>query len=407
MKKFVSKEFLTNFAGLSSINVLGILLPLLTMPFLSRSLGSESYGVVLLFSSLLIFMVIIIDYSTNINGVRDAAVNMNDKSLLQDIYDKYQGIRLFFALAFIPLSLIYCLLYLSLFDTWQYIEVILVSVLGYYLSAPWFHQGTSTLAFFSVISIFTRLLQTVAIFYFVHDENSAFIAMRLNAYFFLISGFIMYLYRLKRMRIKESYKISFPLKDLKEGWDTFLGDFSPNLYSNIPPLIIGALVNPVIFACYSLAIRMINIAGSFQSIAARALYPLIVKGTATFRILFCINLIMSIVPVVIIIFFGRDLVLLLLGNGYEQSYIYLLICTPSIILYSILCSFAYGFFLPNRHDKIFKRISIFSSVIPAFIGYPLIHFFDVYGAIFMLVLARAMFAFSYSYFYWRLNKKLI
>ncbi|EOY4469918.1 lipopolysaccharide biosynthesis protein, partial [Enterobacter hormaechei] len=189
------------------------------------------------------------------------------------------------------------------------------------------------------------------------------------------------------------------INDFKEGFDAFLGEFSPNLYSNIPPLIIGAIVSPVIFACYSIALRIINISGSFQSIAAKSLYPLVVKGTSTMRVLLLINLILSAIPFLAIMFFGNEIIHLLLGSGYELAHTYLIICAPALILYSIICSFSYGFFLPKRLDSYFKKTSLFSSIIPAIIGYPLMHQYQVYGALIMLLIARGLFVIMFVYYY--------
>lgn len=405
MLKIFNKEFLNNFIGLSSVNIIGMLIPIITMPYLSRVLGAEGYGVVLLFSTISIFMMIVIDYSTNITGVRESALNLSDANKTRLIYAKYQNIRLVFTVAFIPLAMIYCYFFVANFDFWLYFELLLVASVGYYLSAPWFHQGTSTLSFFSLITILVRVAQFLLIFVFVRTSDSIDSAMRLNAYAFLLTGVILKAFRFIRMDVKDTGGFNFSIKNFKEGFDAFIGEFSPNLYSNIPPLIIGAMVSPVVFACYSIAIRITNIAGSFQSIAAKSVYPMVVKGTSSLKNLFAINISMSIVPFVLIIFYGREIVHLFLGDGYDLAYYYLLLCSPCIILYSLLCSFLYGYFLPNKHDSVFKKISLISSVIPALIGYPFIHYFDVIGAIIMLLLARTLFAVLYFYYYLKLSAK--
>lgn len=405
MFRFFSKEFLNNFIGLTSVNVIGMLMPIITMPYLSRVLGADGYGVVLLFSTLSVFMLVIIDYSTNITGVRDAAENIGNPERLNEIYAKYQRLRLILTLIYIPLSLLYCYLFFSGNNVWFYLELLIVSALGYYLSAPWFHQGTSTLPFFSVVSVSSRLVQLFLIFLVVKNHDSVDMAMRLNAYSFLLTGVGMYMYRRYRMRIAKSKPHTSIMKDFKEGFDAFIGEFSPNLYSNIPPLVIGALVSPLIFACYSVAIRITNISGSFQSIAAKSVYPLVVKGTSSLRLLLIINLFLSAIPFFSILFFGKEIIGVFLGKGYEQAYIYLMLCSPAIVLYSILCSFSYGYFLPKRLDAHFKKISLISSIIPAIIGYPLLHFYEAFGAIFMLLLARAFFAGLFVFYYVCLEKK--
>ncbi|HEI8991969.1 TPA: oligosaccharide flippase family protein, partial [Proteus mirabilis] len=67
------KEILSNLVSLSSINILGILIPIITMPILSRSLGIDTYGEYLLFMTILIFGHTITDYSVQYIGVRQAS----------------------------------------------------------------------------------------------------------------------------------------------------------------------------------------------------------------------------------------------------------------------------------------------------------------------------------------------
>lgn len=403
MLRLFNKEFLSNFIGLSSINILGMLIPIITMPYLSRILGAEGYGIVLLFSTLSISMMIIIDYSTNITGVRECALNLKDSNQLSLVYVKYQSIRLILTCLFIPLSMLYCFYFFVNFDFWFYLEVLSVSAIGYYLSAPWFHQGSSTLAFFSLITIVTRIFQLLLLFVFVRDADSVHSAMRLNAYSFIITGTMLAAFRYYRMNIGGQKAHRFSLQSFKEGFDAFIGEFSPNLYSNIPPLVIGAMVSPVVFACYSIAIRITNIAGSFQSIAAKSVYPMVVKGSSSLKALFAINLLFALVPFLLILMFGHEIISLFLGKGYEDAYRYLLLSSPAIILYSFLCSFSYGFFLPKKMDSIFKKISLISSVVPAVIGYPLMHYYGATGAIIMLLFARTIFAVLYFYYYLKLK----
>lgn len=398
-------EFVKNFIGLASVNLLSLIIPIITMPYLSRILGAEQYGIVLLFNSVAVFMMIIMDYSTNITGVRACAECYGDKVKTKDAYDSYQNIRLMLGLVYIPIAVIYCLFYIPAIPMALAIELVVVSCIGYYLSAPWFHQGTSTLSFFSIASISTRIVQVAAIFILIKSPASLDYALRLNAYVFLISGFAVYIFRMTRMGIGEKRNNKFSLSKVRSGFDSFVGDFAPNLYSNIPPLLIGATVSPMVFACYSIAMRLVNIAGSFQTIAARSIYPVIVKGGASLKTIMAINITLSMVPFLAIVFFGNLIIKILLGDGYEQAVTYLSMASFSIILFSISCSFTYGYYFPKKKDALFKKISIISSVVPAIFGYPLMYFYDAYGAVMMFVLARMIFCFLYFYHYRKEERK--
>lgn len=390
------KEFLNNFIGLSSINILNLLIPLITMPLLSRHLGSAGYGYVLLFSSVTIFMVIVIDYSVNINGVRDVAKGNSEN---QSLYQRYQAIRLFFCLISTPFLYLYCLYNINIVNPLVLFELTIVSAVGYYLMAPWFHQGTSSLLIFSAITISIRVLQILLIIIFIKSSSDLIFVLRLNSYFFFLSGVILYLYRKKSFGVKEKLINKNIVQDIKDGFNNFIGDFSPNLYSNLPPLVLGSLVNPHIFACYSLAMRLINVAGSFQSILCKSIYPIAAKKKINVKSFLIFNITVSFIPILILLLYSDELVFLLLGHGYEDTIEYLNVSCIGIFLFSISSSLMFSFFLPNHLDGLFKKISVISSVMPAIIGYPLIFQMGAEGAIFMFIFARACFAFLYLFHY--------
>lgn len=392
-------EFLKNFMGLASSNLINMIIPLLSMPYLSRVLGASSYGEVLIFSSITIFMMIIIDYSTNITGVRDCAESLGDADRLISVYERYQNTRMIMGVLFMPILIIYCFFYIPGVSIALSTEIIVISAVGYYLSAPWYHQGTSTLNVFSAINILCRVIQLLFIFLLVRSEESIDFALRINAYTIFISGVITYLYRRSRGHVHEIIGRRFKSNDIRSGFNAFIGDFSPNLYSNIPPLIIGASISPVIFASYSIAMRLINISGSFQSIAARSIYPIIVKGGAGLRNILIINILLSLIPFLMVVFFGDQIVRMLLGDGYSLASRFLIFGSVSIIFLSISYSFTYGYFFPNRLDAAFRNISMICSVAPAIVGYPLMYYYGAYGAVTMFVIARAMFCVSYFGFY--------
>ena len=399
MKK-AKNEFVSNLIGLGSVNVLNLIIPIITMPILSRALGGDGYGIVLLFSSVTIFMMIIIDYSVNINGVRDVALNPNS---LESIYIRFQGVRCLFGMVYFPLAVLYCYYNISEINFNNIVELLFVSIIGYYFMAPWFHQGTGTLIFFSGVSTVLRLLQILLIIIFVKDRADLLYALRINAYVFLVNGVLLYLYRKFKFDFSFSIINPFKLKEIKNGFGNFIGDFSPNLYSNLPPLILGGLVSSNIFASYSLALRLINVAGSFQSIICRSMYPIAAKRKINVNAFLLINIVLSLVPIIFILTSSDFLIEWFLGNGFDEAALFLKLGTLGILFYAISSSLMFAYVLPNNHDALFRKISLFSSIVPAIVGYPLIYLFGALGAISMFIFARFCFAILYLFNYLKLK----
>jgi len=402
-----NKSIMTSFAGLSLINILNIIVPIITMPYLSRVLTPTGYGVFLLFSTVYIFAFIIIDYSINITGVREIAEAQSDEEE-NIIFRSLQSLRLLLSLIACFLSIVYIYYVDDQHLSLGYIFLnICTAIFGYYLSATWYHQGKQEMTILALSSLCSRIVQLLVIFCFVKEIKDINLALLANSLVFLIPGMVAAFYR----KIKNNIGISFSFSyksvkvDLKRGFNAFIGDFAPNLYSNLPPLLIGLLATPAVFATYSLSLRIINIAGSFQLMMAKAIFPSVVKGEFTFKSMMIMNIIIGLIPVLLIIFLGNKIVYFLLGEGYAAVAEYLFYLAPTILFASILFALTYGYFLPNKLDKEFRNLSLAVSVISAFVGYIMIYRIGVMGAILMFVLARFLFMLSFMLYYLKVSTK--
>ncbi|YCI30613.1 oligosaccharide flippase family protein [Erwinia sp. PK3-005] len=399
------RSIISSFIGLSSINVLNIIIPIITMPYLSRVLTPSGYGIFLLFSSIYIFIFILIDYSSNIYAVREIA-GIIDKNKEQEIYTSIQSVRLFFSVISFFLGVVYIITTQSDNISFPFLVLnIFVTVIGYYLTAPWYHQGKQDMMILAVSSFIARALQLIVIFYLVKSTDDLKIAVISTSLVFFITGIISYLYRRYRTGIKEKIKVKTIYPNLKLGFDSFIGDFAPNLYSNLPPLLIGLFTSPALFANYSLSMRLVNIAGSFQLMLAKAIYPSVVRGDFSLGRMTLINTLTGFIPVIFIFLFGSEIINIFLGQGYADVALYLKYLSPSILFASLLYSLSYGYFFPNKLDGKFRNISLLVSVISAIVGYFLIYKIGIIGAIIMFIMARFLFVIFYTYNFIKLNKK--
>ncbi|EOI3548663.1 oligosaccharide flippase family protein [Cronobacter dublinensis] len=399
----LDKKIISSFTGLALINALNIIVPIITMPYLSRILTPAGYGVFLLFSSVYVFSFIIMDYSSNITGVRSIASESNIE-VQKNIFFEVQSLRLVFGVISFFLSVIYIdhIVGESLSIAFIMLNVALTNI-GYYFTASWYHQGTQNMTAVAVTSCLARTIQLLILFLLVDNIGDLNIAILSITISFFSMGFIIELYRRKRFKLYFRFRSDNLIKNCKKGYDTFIGDFAPNLYSNLPPLLIGLIVSPAAFAAYSLSMRIINIAGSFQLMFAKAVYPSVVNGTTGFKKIIFFNVALSLIPILIITFFGKEVIQFFLGAGYESTVTYLKWLAPSILFAGVIFSLTYGFFLPNKLDKVFRNVSLIASILSACIGYVCIYYIGAVGAIIMFVLARLLFVILFTYNYFKLK----
>lgn len=218
--------------------------------------------------------------------------------------------------------------------------------------------------------------------------------MLFYAYSLFIASLVSFIYRIKHYKI--DLVVCSPFKRIKEGKDSFIGLFSPNLYSNVPGLALPSLINESQYSIYAIAIRIINVANMAQNIISRSLFPVLAnRDDYSLKDVLKINLTVSILISIGFLILSDLVINLLVGKGYEESAYYIKISVIGIICLAITDSIANGFYLIKKRDKDFRKISIYVSVICFVISIPLVFIFKSLGAILILIFARVIFAIFY------------
>src|SRR5690554_7783513 len=96
LKTKQAKTLLENFFSLSALQVVSMLLPLITLPYVLRTIGYEKYGLIALALSLTAYFNSIVDYSFRITATRDVAVFRDSPKKLNLIYSKVITIKTIF-----------------------------------------------------------------------------------------------------------------------------------------------------------------------------------------------------------------------------------------------------------------------------------------------------------------------
>lgn len=61
-----SKMLLANFTYLSIIEIIGLLLPLITFPYLIRTIGAQKYGIIVFAQTIVAYLVMIVNFGFNV-----------------------------------------------------------------------------------------------------------------------------------------------------------------------------------------------------------------------------------------------------------------------------------------------------------------------------------------------------
>jgi len=374
------KRLLSNFFSLSILQVFTYILPLLTLPYLVRVLGTEKFGLVMFAQAFIIFFNILVDYGFNLSATREISVNRENKNKLTEIYSSVMSIKfMLIGISFTILSII-IFSFENFSNNIDLYYLTFLWVIGQAIFPIWYFQGLEKMKYITIVNIVSKLIFTIAIFIFIRNEADYILVPILNGLGFIIGG-ILSLWILRkdfnqRFQI-QSFKIL--IMYFKDSSQFFLSRISSVGYSNINTFLAGILLSPVFVTYYYLADKAVTVILALFSPIVQTIYPYLAKK---YNFIFLVKLV-SILMVVslLVVFLGylfSDLIsIILLGeiNTIFKNLFYVIIpLVPISVLYVMLGA---PLLLARGYKKEFNLSIIYGFVIHLLLLSILYYYFTI------------------------------
>ena len=102
------KTLLENFLSLGALQIVSYVIPLINLPYLSRVLGVEKFGLVFFAFAFMQYFIMLTDYGFGLSATREIAVNRHNKNNLSNIFSAVTFLKIILLLiSFIILSLLF------------------------------------------------------------------------------------------------------------------------------------------------------------------------------------------------------------------------------------------------------------------------------------------------------------
>jgi len=398
------KALLENFVSLSALQLIGMLLPLVTLPYILRVIGFEKYGVIVFSASLIAYFTALTDFSFRITATRDVAIYRDSPKKLNIIYSKVLTIKTLFLLLSWLIIAIAVFLYPPFYENREIYFYTSLLLLGYVLFPEWFFQGIEKMRYITYLNLGIKLFFTLCVFIFIKKESDFWIYPLLQSAGYVGAGLVGQYVLVKKYKLKFiflPYKLI--IKTIKTNSPIFINQFVPNLYNNTSTFLLGILGTPKLVGIYQAILTVVNLIVTLIEILSRVFFPFLNRKKDAFQWYKNMMLITISIMIIGVLAFNK-LIFWYLNVNYENAFWILLILAIGLFGYTLYNIFGLNYFIVHRQDKLVMTNTLFASVLGFILAYPLIHFYSVLGAAINLSLARCIMGGGLFYKFFRKKK---
>lgn len=394
-----------NFFSLAVLRGFQMLIPLITLPYLVRTIGLEKYGLLNFALSLGLYLGAIIQYGFGITATGEMARNRNNAEKISEIYSVTITASLFLVL----LSGLLILIVVSSFD--RFSREFCLYIFSFLFVAfqnvfpIWFFQGLENMKHIAFLSLCSNIVFLIGMFSFVRAEEDylmvPFLQFMGSFTSFLLALIVInkiFNVRYRKPKIGE-IKISYV-----KGFHVFVSQLAPNLYNNTSVFVLGVFFNSALVGAYSAAHKVIEAIVSLGYILSKAFFPYLSRSLEKFgffeRLMLAVGFLFSFIA-----FFCSGWISEILFSG-ENSNIGLYIRYLSISIFFLFVSMTYStnYLVIVGKDKLVKNISLVVSLFFLGVAIIIIPFWGVWGVVATILGARSSLALFYYLSYMKIAK---
>ena len=378
----IKKNFIYNII----YQILLLLLPLITVPYVSRILGAEGIGIFSYTYSIVNYFILIAMLGINNYGNRTIAKIRENKSELSKTFYSIYYIQVFMSV----LMIIIYSLYIFLFDIKYKLVMIIqgINLIAVMLDINWFFFGLEKFKLTITRSLIIKVISLIGIFLFIKNRNDVYVYVMIIGMSTLISNLFLISF-LKKEISHCIIKFSDIKKHIKPVLILFIPVVAVSLYKIMDKIMLGILSDISEVGYYEQGEKIINIPMGIVTALGTVMLPrisnLVAKGDnkAIEKYIYkSINFMMFLAfPICFgLITISKDFIYLFLGNEFSKTSSIIYYLSITIIFISFANVIRTQYLIPKERDKIYVSSVIGGAIINIIINYLLIPKYKSIGA---------------------------
>ena len=388
-KNSVAKNYIYNL----TYQILTILLPLITTPYLSRVLGAEKIGIYGYTTSIVTYFILFGSLGIAMYGQREIAYNQDNREKRSKVFWELFLIRFISLFIFI---MIFVFIFCINGKYTIYYQILLIQIIANMFDISWFFQGIEEFDKTVVRNIIVKILSLILIFLLVKNESDLWKYFLIFVSAELIGNISIWLYITKYINKLQIKKLNFK-KHIKPTLLLFLPQIAIQIYTVLDKTMLGIMTNMSEVGFYEQAQKIVRvgtiITGALQIVMNSRIANAFAKKDdneikkcleQSFKFTWLIS-----TPIMFeMIGISKMFVPWFFGKDFDKIIDLMMVSSPIIIAIGLSGIIGIEYLVQTKQQKVFTKTVIYGSIINVTINAILIPFIGGIGAAISSVIAE-------------------
>jgi len=400
-----------NITSQFTIQIANYLLPMVSVPIISRIIGPDKFGIINYASAVVGYFILIVNYGFDLTATRKVAQNKNNSVVITELFSTILWCKILLFLFTLALLLICFAIFPVFVAEWRVMVYSYIFIISLVITPNWLYQGMQELNRIAIFNVITKILFTVAVLLAVRTESDYVYYPLIFGLAQIVVGYYSFHYAIRRYNIK-IIRIPFKqtVKILKDEYLVFFSTVVINLYTTTNTVLLGALANNAQVGYYSAAIKIVLIVQAIITLPlSSSFFPYVGAAFSTSR-QEGVKAAQKVLPIVTLVGFAALAGMVLLGpwalrlfygDRFMLSIPIFLILSVTPLLIVISNVYAIQVMVNLMMDRAFLRITAVGAVISIVTNLMLIPSNGGVGAAYSLLITELFILVACAFYLYR------
>lgn len=220
IKSVIKSDFVQKFSIYGFGQLFNLVTPLLVVPYIVSVCGEENFGKTAVGMAIAFFLIVFVDFGSDIIGVREVAVNRDNPKVLNKIFTTTYAVKAIILIVVLTITSIVLISFPYFKSENKMFFLGLLVLIGQFINPTWFLQGIENVKWITILNVISKTIYLFGIFFTVkHEQDYIYINMWWGIGM-IVSNIIIYILVVKK------YQFSFSSVNKLEVVNHIKNDFS-------------------------------------------------------------------------------------------------------------------------------------------------------------------------------------